>query len=140
EGTAALGGARSGGYGRVLFHNAAEVPDVWAEAPSGPAPDGVLTVTLVSDALVRNRYGHFAATPDGVREAVEARLGVEGLQLRASFLRGEVAGGFNRKWGLPLPQAPVVTVGSVFIFSRPAVGEDRLHHLVTQGIGERRAE
>lgn len=139
-GEAILGGSRSSGYGRVSFHDAKEV-DNWREAGHDLVPDmdGRLIVTFLSDALLRDDHGQFVVDPSVVTERLSQRLGAP-LRLRHAFLGGEVIGGFNRKWGLPLPQALAIHRGSVFVFDKPDCDESRLHLLEAHGIGERRAE
>jgi CRISPR-associated protein Csx10 len=51
-----------------------------------------------------------------------------------------IVGGFNRKWGLPLPQTPALKAGSVFVFRKADVDLKQLQKLEEQGIGERRIE
>jgi len=135
-----LGGSRSGGYGRVSFHEVKEV-DNWRETGNDFVADvdGKLIVTLLSDALLRDDNGQFAVDPNVVTITLCAKLGTS-LQLQQAFLRGEAIGGFNRKWGLPLPQALAVQMGSVFVFDKPNCDESNLRQLEAQGIGERRAE
>jgi CRISPR-associated protein Csx10 len=140
EGEAALGGSRSAGYGRVRFHDVREVEN-WREVaePIVPDVDGKLIVTLLSDALLRDENGQFSADPRIITNVLSKYLGVS-LTLRKAFLRGTVVGGFNRKWGLPLPQSLAVAMGSVFVYGPPNCGLDKLRALEMQGIGERRAE
>jgi CRISPR-associated protein Csx10 len=53
----------------------------------------------------------------------------------------ELVGGFNRKWGLELPQALAVAAGSVLVFSaNQAISHDDLLKLEHEGIGERKSE
>lgn len=147
-----IGAARSAGYGRVRVHATEEVAG-WREAgdPAGlaRAPEREdLTVTLLSHALLRGAHGQYGAGGDHVGAAVAARLGLtEPLRPREDrvFTAGEVVGGFNRTWGLPLPQTLAACMGSVYVFARPdmsAVSDlpERLVRLEEQGIGERRAE
>jgi CRISPR-associated protein Csx10 len=140
KGEATLGGSRSGGYGRVLFENAEETA-TWREVGGVPTPDveGKLIVTLLSDALLRDNNGQFVVDPEVVTAALAARLG-KPLTLKQAFLRGQAIGGFNRKWGLPLPQSPAVQMGSVFVYDAPSCEIAKLQELEAQGIGERRAE
>ena len=135
-----LGGSRSGGYGQVLLHDVKEL-DTWRETgnPFVADVDGKLIVTLLSDALLRDENGQFAVDSCLVTQAMSERLGVP-LRLKCAFLRGEIIGGFNRKWGLPLPQALAVQMGSVFVYDKPDCDESKLFQLEVQGIGERRAE
>lgn len=139
-GEAILGGSRSSGYGRVSLHDAKEV-DNWRETGHDLVPDmdGRLIVTFLSDALLRDDHGQFVVDPSVVTEKLSQRLGAP-LRLRHAFLGGEVIGGFNRKWGLPLPQTLAIRRGSVFVFDKPDCGESRLHILEAHGIGELRTE
>jgi len=57
-----------------------------------------------------------------------------------TFIGAREIGGFNRKWGLPLPQALAVRMGSVLSFRAQGLAGDKLARLVSRGIGERRAE
>lgn len=151
-GEAKLGGSRSGGYGRARFEVVKdEVADNWCETGGmlTPNADGKLIVTLLSDALLRDQNGQFVVDPDVVTATLSAQLGValspykypnESEPRRWTYIRGEPIGGFNRKWGLPLPQALTVQMGSVFVFDKPNCDESKLRQLEEQGIGERRAE
>ena len=140
--TVLLGGSQSAGYGLVELHKLRRAPQ-WAEV-SRQAKDvpagGQFCLTLLSDALLRDDYGQHTAslTP----EMLGARLGVE-LNLEATHTHAQhsIVGGFNRKWGLPLPQTPVARAGSVCVFQTQApIPAARLNELLERGIGERRAE
>ena len=55
----------------------------------------------------------------------------------------EYVGGFNRKWGLPLPQVAAIAAGSVFVYSvndSASIDSATLAALEAQGIGERRVD
>jgi CRISPR-associated protein Csx10 len=143
QGEATLGGSRNGGYGRASFEGAKEVP-TWRET-GGTLQAGVagkLIVTLLSDALMRDGNGQFVVDPAIVTATLSAALGGVSLALRKgeTFLRGTTIGGFNRKWGLPLPQALAVKMGSVFVYDALACDLSKLRELEARGIGERRAE
>jgi CRISPR-associated protein Csx10 len=149
-GEVTLGGSRSGGYGRVRFENAKE-ETTWREVdgPLESDADGQLIITLLSDALVRDNNGQFVVDPAAVTAALEARLGVpltpyqypdETEPQKWAYLRGQTIGGFNRKWGLPLPQALAVQMGSVFVYDSLSRDIAKLRELEAQGVGERRAE
>jgi CRISPR-associated protein Csx10 len=99
-----------------------------------------LIVTLQSNVLLRDERGQFAADPGLLRRVLGKHLGVK-LELKDAFLKTEVIGGFNRKWGLPLPQTLAVRMGSVLVFQAPDdCDSTRLEKLEIRGIGERRAE
>lgn len=57
-----------------------------------------------------------------------------------AFQHIDVVAGFNRKWGLPLPQLPVIKAGSVYAFAPQDLDADTCAQLVREGIGERRNE
>ncbi|MCC7209693.1 MAG: hypothetical protein IT323_20450 [Anaerolineae bacterium] len=147
---AAIGGARSAGYGRVAFSDV-HIGDAQREV----APDTIpwsdrLILTLLSDVLLTDQYGQPASDVWALRDAVAARLGVDAAHLgedasTLAFRSTALVGGFNRKWGLPLRQTPVLSMGSVFVFEMPNLGSrpdtlDALERLEWIGIGERRAE
>lgn len=136
-----LGGSRTAGYGLAAFHDVREVGANWREVGYLPVlqADDRLIITLLSDALIRDQDGQFAVDPEIVRSELSARLRCP-LTLERAFLRGRAVGGFNRKWGLPLPQALAVEMGSVFVFRAPAFSQSQLRDLEDQGIGERRSE
>jgi CRISPR-associated protein Csx10 len=140
-GEAALGGSRTGGYGRVSFHDAKVAGGDWREVGGSliPHPDGRVIVTLLSDALTRDQYGQFVVDPEAVRAELAIRLKCT-LEPKPAFLHGRAVGGFNRKWGLPLPQALAIEMGSVFVFSAVHFPQDRMRELESRGIGERLAE
>jgi CRISPR-associated protein Csx10 len=57
------------------------------------------------------------------------------------FAAATVVGGFNRKWGLPLPQTTAIEAGSIFTYQVEApIPFAALEVLEQNGIGERRAE
>lgn len=145
-----LGGARSAGYGRVKFEmieaqEQTQSLENWREAPRAPCDK--LLITLLSDALLRDECGQLTVDPRVVKVALENALDLTrgAFGEPQSFFRGTIVGGFNRKWGLPLPQAWAVKMGSVFVFDAPQVAdpsawEQKLRELEWNGIGERRAE
>lgn len=135
----ALGGARTGGYGRVAIHNC-QNHDQWREIPSNlKSGDGALTLTLLSDTLIRDENGQFAVNANVLTAMLSKQLNSP-LTLQRAYYQAAPVGGFNRKWGLPLPQALAFRMGSVFVFSAAPLTAAQLQTLETEGIGERRAE
>lgn len=135
-----LGGSRSGGYGRVRV-GCAQIVDEWSETGTEPcdlAAGECLVITLLSDAILRNRQGGHA---DCVTPAIlPAELGPV-LEPGAVFKRVLPVSGFNRKWGLPLCQVPALQAGSVFVFRvRQSIEAAALQSLCQEGLGERRTE
>lgn len=147
DGYITLGGSRSGGYGR------AEISPVTGEdgdrnetEDDEDVVEGKLIVTLQSDVLVRDERGQFAVDPELLCRLLGRHLQLVDehqkvtLKLESAFVGAVPIGGFNRKWGLPLPQALAVRMGSVLVFKDPGCDPVLLHDLEIQGIGERRAE
>ncbi len=132
-----IGGGRTAGYGRVWL----EVKPIvtgWQEYPSAPPPaSGQIVVTLLSDTLVRGCDGQINGDLDG---ALADLLGMEGLEAKRRYQSLNLVGGFNRKWGLPLPQSWALQAGSVYVYSTGAFSPDTLRRRVSLGLGERRAE
>lgn len=133
-----LGTAHLAGYGRISVEVVEEIPRDWREAPSFAAPDGRVVVTLLSPAILRSDNGQVGW--DG-GQALARSIGLSaGARLLAAFGKTTLMGGYNRKWSLPLPQAWVLTAGSVFVFEAAQIDQSALQRALDHGIGERRAE
>jgi CRISPR-associated protein Csx10 len=140
-----LGRARRAGYGETKVIEV-ETLDYWRESEIG-APSAIeageeLRVTFVSDALLRNEFGQASMDP---RRALAAALSTPADSLtllpERSWADSKIAGGFNRKWGLPLPQAAVISAGSVFTYrTSDSIDANALFEIEREGIGERRNE
>ncbi len=127
-----MGGARSAGYGEVHWHDV-NWCDTWREIEA-TIPTTKTTMTLLSDAILRDSDGQYARSLTG------DVVGLNGatLNLTASNIKYTVIGGFNRKWGLPLPQTPALAAGSVLVWNN-AMQKD-IENIEAEGIGERRNE
>jgi len=136
EATLFLGGAHTAGYGRVQVEGLREIKG-WTEYENGPTPQSVVTVTLLSDAILRGPDGQFDADLNG---ALAQLLQQPGLTPLRRYQQVILVGGFNRKWGLPLEQAWALQAGSVLVYRAEDVDAARLRALTATGIGERRAE
>ncbi len=144
--TLTIGRARNAGYGEAVVTKI-ETLDYWREVEVGDSegeitPDRPLQVTFTSDALLRDDCGQATLNP---LPAIAARLEapLESLTLLPGFTRAAsgIVGGFNRKWGLPLPQTIAIAAGSVFTFrTSETLTVKALERLELEGIGERRAE
>jgi CRISPR-associated protein Csx10 len=127
--TVIMGGARSAGYGRVTI-SAVESPDDWHETGEAPSSSEKIVITLLSDVILRNEHGQHTAD----LAALCTALGIKPDDVEAYLGQG-IVGGFNRKWGLPLPQMPTISMGSVLVLKAgTALSIDE------RGIGERRNE
>ncbi len=138
SGEVMVGGSRSGGYGRTRIHHL-ETRDSWQETGQDSPIAETLVVTLLSDALFRDENGLYVVDADLVRQAVAQKLNGD-LALERAYTGGTAVGGFNQKWGLPIPQALAVSMGSVFILRASDCTQEKLDDLLADGIGERRGE
>ncbi|MBM7844805.1 hypothetical protein [Herpetosiphon giganteus] len=149
-----LGKARSAGYGAVLIErvelfgreNHATDWQEWPYEPASQLPTSeTVTMTLLSDAIIRDQYGQYArigvepTAPEFAPAALAASFGLHQgrLNLAKSKLRYTVLGGFNRTWGLPLPQTSALAAGSVLVWEQARADWPTL---IEHGIGERRNE
>lgn len=116
-----IGGARSSDYGRVQLSllDEDEEADEWSEIDDiyfreGDLPPTTAIVTLLSDMLVRDATtGRLTTNP----HAIATALGITVAREDADFyVAHRPIGGFNRKWGLPLPQMVAFKMGSVFVY------------------------
>jgi CRISPR-associated protein Csx10 len=136
-----LGGSQSAGYGHV--HVTYEISNKpWQESLTQPdAKNNELHITLLSDMILRDEMGQVTASPDLLIKAISAKTGVE-LDFhrdRRSYLGQTTIGGFNRKWGLPLPQTSALAMGSVLVLTRKLTPE-MIKQLESEGIGEFRMD
>lgn len=133
-----LGGSQTAGYGLCQVQDPV-IKENWTEIDA-TAEDrcddrDLLTVHLLSDLMLRDVYGQHVVEPP--TELLRQALDVE-LKLQRSFLASHYVGGFNRKWGLPLPQVQVTAAGSVFVYEPTGqVKAELLKELEEKGIGER---
>ncbi|WP_041234016.1 RAMP superfamily CRISPR-associated protein [Cylindrospermum stagnale] len=135
-----LGGSRSAGYGHVEISQVNSC-DSWNEVgiPSeNRISDNILKVTLLSDLILRDEWGQYAAIPPTnlLSEVLEIYLD----KPRSAYMDSIFIGGFNRKWGLPIPQVLAVKAGSVFVYENAQINPEKINILETEGIGERREE
>ena len=139
--------AEYGGAARVGWR-----PPVERELAAHPA---LLTADLaagdtfrllcLSDVIARARdTGQIdpAALTDVVGATLGGRVAPDTAGGRpAIFTRAQIVGGYNRTWGLPLPQAAAAKAGSLLCLRAvTAVPLADLLTLEAQGVGERRAE
>lgn len=146
EQTLWLGRARRAGYGEVEV-KVLNTFDRWRESSPNDAPPALQTgdylrLLCTSEILLRDDHGQATLDP---RAALEKALDLraDALQPMPAFTWAEakVTGGFNRKWGLPLPQSQAIAAGSVLVYRTTApISTQQLRALEWEGIGERRNE
>ncbi|PMB35563.1 hypothetical protein CEN42_06135 [Fischerella thermalis CCMEE 5208] len=155
-----LGGSQSAGYGhtQIIPIEEDEEHDYWDEVGIEPEDRNdreLIRITLLSDLILRDKWGHYVATPpnstgdeinqkvESLTQILEELLDIK-LEPQSSYTSSLIVGGFNRKWGLPLPQVPALAAGSVFVFKyNKEDGEldsEKIRLVENQGIGERRVD
>jgi CRISPR-associated protein Csx10 len=138
-----IGGARSAGYGlakiAVQGLRGVDAATRWREASESFQTGASAVITLLSDALVTDRYGVCTPTPSALSDAIFDVCG-ERVDLRPIATATRLSGGFNRVWGLPLPQQTAIAQGSVFVVTQGALSADARAALEWAGIGDRRNE
>lgn len=140
-----IGGSRSAGYGHAkLSYEIFQGSNEWQEINS-PLEDRAesegIAITLLSHTLLRDEWGQPVADPSLLPAAIRAVLGEDILRSDPNIFGGStLIGGFNRKWGLPLPQVPALVAGTVIVFDSDELTSKQIHQLEWQGIGDRRNE
>lgn len=141
-----LGGSQSAGYGHTiieLIQDNSNITEVQADLKTRLEDKKYLTITLLSDTILRNDCGQNVADPEILRQNISRYLNIKKeLEFKENGIYSSslIVGGFNRKWGLPLPQTPALAAGSVFIFQKADIDLEQLQRLEEHGIGERRIE
>lgn len=141
-----LGGSRSAGYGHIKISEVkSHKIDDWNEIdikPENRVNRNKLKISLLSDTIIRDNSGQISIVPSLVKQAIEKKL-EEKLNLKVQlpeatnvFISSTVVGGFNQKWGLPLPQVRALSAGTVLVFDSKLTTE-QIKALETEGIGER---
>ncbi|MBU1659927.1 MAG: hypothetical protein KKD28_00465 [Chloroflexi bacterium] len=145
KGDLLLGGSQTAGYGRAaIIPESLNLDSYWQEYgieewldpdsdedeeyPQSEKPLNVTTLTCLSDAIL----------PETGEQPEKWLESLVGQKPEKSFRKVRLVGGFNHKWGLPLPQCWALEMGSVFVF--PVDMKSKLEDLARDGIGERKAE
>ncbi|MCC6957554.1 MAG: hypothetical protein IT316_12230 [Anaerolineales bacterium] len=133
-GTLPIGRSRSTEYGQVIIESVEESSD-WRECEAGN-PDQEITLTLLSDALLRDKFGE----PTLDLDVALTRKLKKPVECKSAFVQSRLRGGYNQKWALPLPQHETLGMGSVFIYAHDHFDDNELKRLEEEGVGERRID
>ncbi|MBD2483317.1 RAMP superfamily CRISPR-associated protein [Planktothrix sp. FACHB-1365] len=139
-----LGGSQSAGYGhtkisKIQFH------ETWDEVGENQSLENRIEreyfqITLLSDMILQNECGQYVVEPPIQLLAESLDIDPEQLKLHKAYMSSALIGGFNKKWGLPLPQVPAIASGSVFVFQSLSLDLQRVKDLEFYGLGERTVE
>jgi CRISPR-associated protein Csx10 len=130
-----IGRSRTAGYGRVSLENI-HVDANWSETATHMIED-TMVMTFLSDTLLRDGFGMYNPSPDvlqGALAAIGVNCSVEPISMKTTWV-----GGFNRKWGLPLPQTIGIASGSVVRLSGLSA-DANVEYLLEHGLGDRRED
>lgn len=144
-----LGKARRRGYGQVTawLERCTDHLQAWIQWPLEQRvvdPTQPLTLTLLTDTIITNRWGQQAA--GFAAEWLEPVLGLGPLEIQDAYARTRVVDGFNATLGLPRWRDMALLAGSVVRISLKnspadrAARMQRMQSLETEGIGVRRNE
>lgn len=130
-----IGGSRTGGYGRARISVNPTIKTNYQETKRWMVADienAEFTVTLLSNALIRDENGQLQS---------EFKLENAELIEHKTFKKLELVGGFNRKWGMTLPQMQSIKAGSIFTFKAISkIEKTTIENWLENGIGERRLD
>jgi CRISPR-associated protein Csx10 len=129
-----LGGSRSAGYGHVEIIEVKTEDEKWQEidiCPEQRTHENRLKITLLSDLLLRDVSGQPVAAPP--TQLIADILGIPLGEPINTYMDSTLIGGFNRKWGLPLPQVPAVRAGSVFVYEGTGITAEQICLLEEEG-------
>lgn len=139
-----LGGSQSAGYGHIKFSEI-QFHETWDEVGENQSLETRIEseyfqITLLSDMIFQNECGQYVVEPPIQLLAESLDIKPEQLQLQKAYMSSTLIGGFNKKWGLPLPQVPAIASGSVFVFKSLSLDLQRVKDLEFYGLGERTVE
>lgn len=132
-----LGGSQSAGYGLAEISLESSPMNVYDGRSI--AKDESFLLYLASDLIARDPLTGQPGAP--IAGVLQDALGVANLELEQAVTQECWVGGFNAKWGLPLPQTWAYEKGSVFILKAGAsIDGQKLMQLTVDGLGDRTAE
>jgi len=133
ESSVLIGGSHTGGYGLADIERS--VIREWQEYSPEDSLNRI-SITLLSDVILP------PAQPK--EEPILTFAHLLGLkrtdEFEAIYWQPRLVGGFNRTWGLPLPQHWAISAGSVFVLPAERAQSADLQDLVAAGIGIRRED
>ena len=115
-----LGGSQSAGYGHTKISEF-QFHETWDEVGKNQSLENRIEreyfqITLLSNMILQNECGQYVVEPPIQLLAESLDIEPEKLKLQKGYMSSTLIGGFNKKWGLPLPQVPAIASGSVFVF------------------------
>ncbi len=122
-----IGRSQKAEYGRVELQFIDELIENWQEVDLTNSLDEFLTLTCLSDVLLR----------DEQTGAYTSELNTIGIKPERAFKIMTRIGGFNRTVNLPIPQAQAIRAGSVYVYKNSPEVRGILTVWQEHGLGER---
>jgi CRISPR-associated protein Csx10 len=137
-GSVFLGGSRNARYGHT--HITKVEVENWEEFESqADGTEDEIIITLLSDMILKNSSGE-PSFDFSLALQNHLKMTTKPKPVRA-FIKTGIAGGFNRKWGLPIIQDPVILKGSCFVYRKNEFSNlNTLTYDTRWGLGERIAD
>lgn len=135
------GGSQTAGYGLVTISKDAPIEWEWdeGEAEVDYDVDEYTIITLLSHTILRTATGQSTTDFHAVLQSVLGKPS-NWSKPKHIFANAQLVGGFNRKWGLPLPQRWALAMGSTYVYDADELPPEELSEMIATGIGERRDE
>lgn len=134
-----IGGSKGSGYGKVkiividILNNNPEVQNIKKEF------ENEFVVFTTSDGIFVDEYGNSTSYID--EKWLEEKLEVKNVKLVSAVNEEILVGGYNKKWGVRLPQHLAVKKGSVLKYTFDGdIDTEKLELLQSEGYGLRTEE
>jgi len=143
EGTISLGKSRNAGYGgdvRITIKDDTILQHEMRKSQiSNIEKDDQFYIFLSSDYIGRNQETGFY-DPSWIESEINVQFAGK-IEIVCKRWKTGIAGGFNRKWGMPVPQTPVLKAGSAIkCKALETITKKELSEVEGSGIGEKRIE
>lgn len=134
-----IGGSKGSGYGKVRI----TVIDILNKNPEAQSIkkefENEFVVFTTSDGIFIDEYGNSISYID--EKWLEEKLEVKNIKLVSAVNEEILVGGYNKKWGIRLPQYLAVKKGSVLKYTFDGIIDtDKLELLQSEGYGLRTEE
>lgn len=140
EGDFYIGGSKGSGYGKVRL----KVLDTLGENPESIDINNDIkdefVVFTTSDGIFVDEFGNTISYID--EKWLESELELENVRLAAAMSEEILVGGYNKKWGVRIPQHIALKKGSVlkYIFDKGTITKEKLNKIQLKGYGLRTEE
>ena len=110
---------------------------------NGPGIREKFAVKLNAPMIMYNKNGMYSTDENDFTQLIKSLLSDDSVELKSSFKKYSMIGGFNTTWNMPKPVLSVLDKGSVFIFETNDICNAVAEHTIcfageriTEGYGE----